>query len=260
MDFLQRICYNSTGDRMNIDGIQLHYIRYGKKEGKKIVLLHGWGQNIEMMRPIGDAFLKTHEIIIFDLPGYGKSSEPPFVYSVFDYAKLIHQALENLQIEKPILMGHSFGGKISLAYASKYEVEKLVLFASPYCPEIEKMSLKVKTLKKLKKVPLLHTLENFAKKHMGSIDYRSASPRMREILVETVNLDITEEVQKIEAPTLLIWGSLDEAVPIKRAYELEKLIKDAGVVVYENATHYAYLEFLNPVCQVLNNFLKEEQN
>lgn len=245
--------------KVNIDGIQLHYIRYGKKEGKKIVLLHGWGQNIEMMRPIGDAFIQTHEIIIFDLPGYGKSSEPPFVYSVFDYAKLIHHALENLKIEKPILMGHSFGGKISLVYASCYEVEKLVLFASPYCPEIAKTSLKVRTLKILKRVPLLNTLESFAKKHIGSEDYRSASPRMREILVKTVNLDITEEVKKIKAPTLLIWGSLDEAVPLKRAYELEKCIPDAGVVVYENATHYAYLEFLHPVCQVLKNFLKGEE-
>lgn len=241
---------------MNIEGIQINYVRYGKKEGKKIVLLHGWGQNIEMMQPIGDAFAKTYEIIIFDLPGYGKSSEPPYAYSIEDYAKIIHKALENLKIEKPILMGHSFGGKISLLYASKYEVEKLVLFGSPYCPEIEKVSLKQKTLKTLKKVPILNALEEFAKKHIGSTDYRNASPRMREILVKTVNLDITEEVKKIVAPTLLLWGTKDDAVPIRRAYELEKLIPDAGVVVYEGGTHYTYLEFLNPIVHVLQVFLE----
>ena len=94
-------------------------------------------------------------------------------------------------------------------------------------------------------------------KHIGSTDYRNATPRMREILVLTVNLDITEDVKKIKCPTLIVWGTLDEAVPIERAYELEKLIPDAGVVVYENCTHYAYLERLNQTINVLNSFLGE---
>ena len=240
---------------MNINNSYVNYVRYGKIGEKTIVLLHGWGQNIEMMRPIGEHFVKTNDIIIIDLPGYGESSEPNFAYSVEDYADCIHNLLEELGVKKPILMGHSFGGKISLFYASKYEVEKLVLFASPYCPEKEKISLKVKILKSLKKVPILNKLEGTVKKHIGSTDYRNATVIMREILVKTVNLDITNEVRKIKAPTLLIWGDLDTAVPLKRAYELEKLIKDAGVVVYEGGTHYAYLEFLLPVCKVLKNFL-----
>ena len=78
---------------------------------------------------------------------------------------------------------------------------------------------------------------------------------MRKILVDTVNLDITEEVKKISCPTLIVWGTLDEAVPLERAYELEELIDDAGVVVYDNCTHYAYLERLNQTINVLWNFL-----
>ena len=240
--------------KLNIQDVDLHYIRYGAST-HPIVFLHGWGQNIEMMKPIADPLQETHEIMILDLPGYGESSEPTFTWTVDDYVECLHTLLEQLKIENPILVGHSFGGKISLLYASKYAVEKLVLFGSPFKKEIEKLSLKTKTLKTLKKVPVLNKLEQFAKRHIGSTDYRNASPRMRDILVETVNLDITNEVKKIKCPTLIVWGTNDEAVPIERAYELENLIHDAGVVIYEGSTHYAYLENLGQTISILHNFL-----
>ena len=79
---------------------------------------------------------------------------------------------------------------------------------------------------------------------------------MRDILVDTVNLDITEDVKKITCPTLIVWGSNDEQVSIEDAYLLEKLIKDAGVVEYPGCSHYAYLENLGQTINVLNSFLK----
>ena len=93
------------------------------------------------------------------------------------------------------------------------------------------------------------------KKYIGSRDYREASEFMRKILVEHVNLDITEEVKKIKCPTLIIWGTMDQEVPIERAYELEKLIDDAGVVIYEGCSHYAYLERLEQTISVLKSFI-----
>ena len=92
------------------------------------------------------------------------------------------------------------------------------------------------------------------KNYIGSTDYKNASEIMRGILVNSINIEMSEDVKKIKCPTLLVWGSLDTAVPIKRAYELEKLIKDSGVVVFENATHYAYLERLNELIKVLDSF------
>lgn len=238
-----------------INDVDINYIRYGDNNGEDVVLLHGWGQNIEMMKPIGNPLSKEFNVTIIDLPGYGESSEPPFPWEVSDYVNALKKLLDELKIDNPILIGHSFGGKISLLYASMYKVKKLVLFGSPFKQEITKLSLKTKILKALKKVPVLNKLEGFAKRHIGSEDYRNASDTMRKVLVNTVNLDITEEVKKIEAPTLIVWGTLDEAVPLERAYELESLIKDAGVVVYENCTHYAYLENLNQTINILYSFL-----
>lgn len=239
----------------NINNCDINYIRYGNTKGEDVVLLHGWGQNIEMMKPIGNALEKNFNVTIIDLPGYGESSEPPFPWEVSDYVDAIKKLLEEEKIDNPILIGHSFGGKISLLYSSMYKVKKLVLFGSPFKREIEKLSIKTKILKSLKKVPILNKLEGFAKKHIGSADYRNATDTMRKVLVNTVNLDITENIKKIKAPTLIIWGSLDEAVPLKRAYELESLIKDSGLVVYENCTHYAYLENLGQTINILYSFL-----
>lgn len=238
----------------HIRDVDINYIEYG--EGEDIVLLHGWGQNIGMMKPVGDK-LKGH-IVILDLPGYGESSEPKSVWTIYDYVECVHEFLNSIGVKNPIMMGHSFGGKISLAYASKYKVKKLVLFASPFKKGIEKMPLKTKVLKSLKKVPLLNKLEGFAKKHIGSTDYKNASEMMRKILVETVNLDIREDVKKIKCPTFIFWGTNDEAVPVEDAKELESLIKDSGLVIYEGCTHYAYLEMLSQVIKVIRIFLEGE--
>ena len=235
--------------------VDVNYIRYGNIKKQTIVLLHGWGQNIEMMKMVADPFEEDFDIVILDLPGHGKSSEPNYPWTVNDFVEFLKEFLDKLEITKPILIGHSFGGKISLLYSSKYEVEKLVLFGSPFKKEIKKLSLKTKTLKQLKKVPGLNKFEELAKKHIGSTDYKNASKTMREILVLTVNLDIQEEVKKIKAPTFIIWGEYDEAVNVEDAYELEKLIPDAGLVVYPNCTHYAYLENLGQTINILKSFL-----
>lgn len=241
----------------NIKNVDINYIDYGSGKDT-LVLLHGWGQNIEMMKPIGDKLSKNNRIIIVDLPGFGESKEPNTIWTMYDYTDCINELLNSLEVKNPIMIGHSFGGKISLIYASTYNVKKLVLFGSPFKKEIKKLSTKTKILKSLKKVPLLNKLEGFAKKHIGSKDYKEASEFMRKILVEHVNLDITEDVKKINCPTLIIWGTKDLEVPIERAYELESLIKDSAVIPYEGCSHYAYLENLGQTVNILKNFIGGE--
>lgn len=241
---------------MIINDINVNYINYGNKKGKNIVFLHGWGQNIDMMRPLGDLLKGEYNITIVDLPGHGSSDEPNGAWTIDYYAKTIHQLLCNLNILNPILVGHSFGGKISLLYASKYNVYKLIVLGSPFKVDTANVSFKTKILKQLKKVPILNQFEEFAKKRIGSTDYRNASPVMREVLVRTVNYDITNRVKMIKVPTLIVWGSLDEAVPVSHAKELETLIRDSGLVVLDGASHYAYLEHRVQVANMIKSLIK----
>ena len=234
-----------------IRNVKINYKQYGK--GEEVVLLHGWGQNIEMMKPLGDHLIDHYHVTIIDLPGFGLSKEPVYALSIFEYADIVYELLKELKIDNPIMMGHSFGGRISIVYASKYKVSKLVLFGSP-CVRHEYKSIKQTILKKLKKMKILSPLVNIMKKHIGSVDYRNATPIMRDILVKTVNQDLSENAKKIKCPTLLIWGDNDEAVPVSEARELEKLLPD-GALITLPGTHYCYLENLNQVVNIIYNFI-----
>ena len=104
---------------------------------KDIVMLHGWGQNMEMMRPlalklINDKNIKNnYRITILDLPGFGASTEPDMDTDVFSYTKLIEDFLKILKIENPIMLGHSFGGRLSIIYASRNKTQSVILFGAP---------------------------------------------------------------------------------------------------------------------------------
>lgn len=242
--------------KKKIMGVNINYYFSNIGVETTVILLHGWGQNIKMMEPIGQYYLKYFNILIVDLPGFGESGEPLKSWSVFDYAECLKKLFDYLNLKKIILIGHSFGGKLSLVYASKYEVDKLVCLASPYCKELKKLPLKNRVYKFVNRIPGLEWLAKIMRNRLGSVDYKNASEIMRGVLVKSINLDLTDNVKEIKCPTLLVWGTLDTAVPLKRAYELEQLIDDAGVVVYDGATHYAYLERLNQLISVLDSFFK----
>lgn len=237
------------------DDITINYKDFGNKDGTPIIYLHGWGQNIEMMEPIAKPFAKDHRLIILDLPGFGKSEEPKYAWTLDDFVEMLHSLLNELKIENPNLIGHSFGGKISLLYASKYNVNKLILLSSPYKIKLKKTSLKVRILKKAKNIPGLGNIAEKMKKHLGSTDYKNASPIMRDILVKHVNNDLTESAKKIKCPTFIIWGSNDDAVPVEDAYDLEKLIPNCGLTVYPGCSHYAYLERLTQTNAIIKSFI-----
>ncbi len=239
--------------------ISINYDFYDNKSDTNLIYLHGWGQNIQMMNPIAKPFIKTCNVLIIDLPGFGLSDEPEDVWSIFDYAEMVHELSKKLKMNNPIVIGHSFGGKITIAFASKYKTKKIVLLASPYKISRKTKSVKTKILKGLKKVPVLKRLEPWAKNMLGSTDYKNASEMMRKILVKHLNLDLTKDASKIDCPTLLIWGTNDNDAPYENALELEKLISNCGLVTYEGCTHYAYLERLDQTNNVLRSFIGSDK-
>ena len=211
-----------------VKNIRVNYKQYG--EGKDIVLLHGWGQNIQMMEPLGNNFCNRFRITIVDLPGFGLSEEPDFAYTVYDYVELLKDLFNELNIKNPILMGHSFGGRLSIIYSSKYDVDKIVLFGSP-CVRHEYKSKKQSLFKALKKAKVFSPIVKYMKNHTGSVDYRNASPMMKDVLVKTVNEDLSECAKKIKCPSLLIWGDKDVAVPLNEANELKAKFEEAGATI-----------------------------
>lgn len=249
---------------IKINGLNFHYTVQGS--GSPIVLMHGWGCNLTTLASIEKVAAENHTVYNVDFPGFGESEEPHEVWGVELYTQLIEKFIEAEGIENPILLGHSFGGRVGILYSSRNKVKKLILVdAAGVKPRRSlKYYFKVYTYKLGKKLmPLIYgkkgaqeRIEQMRAKR-GSSDYNNASPMMRAILSKVVNEDLKHCMPKISAPTLLIWGENDTATPLRDAQIMEKLIPDAGLVSFPGCGHYSFLD--NPIqfAAVLRSFINE---
>lgn len=77
-------------------------------------------------------------------------------------------------------------------------------------------------------------------------------------MVKVVNEDLKAVLPKIQCPVLLLWGKNDTATPLRDAHIMEKLIPDAGLVVFDDAGHYSFLDKPYEFNTVLQNFLQDD--
>ncbi len=250
--------------KVDIEGIELNYIEEGK--GKDVLVLHGWGASIGTVLPIVNLLKAKFKVYALDLPGFGESQLPKEVFDSADYARIVKKFIDMMGIERLILIGHSFGGKLSILLANKYPsmVEKMVLINSAGLIPKRGIDyyLKVYTFKILKFIykSLFFWVEDENKmerlyKKFGSKDYQAAEGIMRKILVKVVNEDLRPMLKNIGVPTLLIWGDQDRATPLYMGKIMEKEIPDSGLVVLEGTGHYSYLDDFNKFAIILNTFL-----
>lgn len=223
-------------------------------KGPAVLLLHGWGCDHTIFKSCRELLCPTHTVYSFDLPGFGRSPAPDTVWGVEDYTRMIEAFVRDRRLESPSLVGHSFGGRVSILYASRNRVERVMLVDAAGVKPVRSPGYyyRVYTYKLLRRTvqTLLpaaranRVIENYRKKR-GSSDYANASPRMRAILSKTVNEDLRPFLPRIAAPTLLFWGERDTATPLQDARIMERLIPDSGLVTVPGAGHFSFLE--NPV-------------
>lgn len=251
---------------IELNGYKINYIDEGN--GSPVLLLHGWGSSLEVWTRIIN-FLKSKggfRIIALDFPGCGKSPLPEAPMDLDDYTELILEFCRKLNIENPIIFGHSNGGRVTLSMVGRelIKAEKIILFGSAGIKSKNnpKKTIKIATFKTAKFFLTLPIIKNYTvelldrtRKHFGSSDYNSAPEVMRKTLVALVNSDISHLLPNVKSSTLLIWGSNDTAVPLSDAKKMEKLIPDAGLCVFNGAGHFALLERANEVELILNSFI-----
>lgn len=249
-----------------IDGVKVHYTVHG--EGNPVILMHGWGCSHATLASIEKIAVEHHCVYNIDFPGFGQSQEPQTVWGVEDYTHMLEVLIEQEQIDNPVLLGHSFGGRVGILYASRHsDVKKLILVdAAGIKPRRSlKYYIKVYSFKAYKKLLYCIIGKERAEKVLdryrakaGSKDYGQASPRMRAILSKVVNEDLKHCLPLIKAPTLLIWGENDTATPLRDAQYMEKHIPDAGLVSFAGCGHYSFLDNPYQFAAVLRSFLKDK--
>lgn len=226
--------------------------------------MHGWGCSLDTVRSIAATAALTHRVFNIDFPGFGKSAEPENIWGVEEYTAFIEDFVNKNEIINPVLIGHSFGGRVGILYSSRNKVDKLILVDAAGVKPVRplKYYFKVYSFKLCKRILKSILPKEKADLYIekmrngrGSSDYNNASPKMKSILSKVVNEDLTSVMHLIQAPTLLIWGANDTATPLRDAKIMEKNIKDSGLVVFENAGHYSFLDNPNGFRAVLSSFL-----
>ena len=250
---------------LNINNITIYYEKHGNSK-KTILILPGWGNTRETFHYIINHFKNSHTIYIIDYPGLGKSPIPDKTLNIYDYTELIIQFMKKLNIINPIIISHSFGGRITTLLTGYYqlEIEKLILIdiAGIKPKKTLKKYIREKTYKILKKLIKLLPKKNqellYRKllNYFASPDYLSLPPTMHQTFKNIINEDLTNYFNNIKSETLIIWGEKDQDTPLKDAKKINKLMKNSALIIYPKATHYSYLQYPTLTNNIINEFIK----
>ncbi len=246
--------------KIQVEDLNLNYVKKGS--GSPVLLLHGWGQSSACFDAIIDELSKTKEVYALDLPGFGDSDEPKYAFDIYDYEYIVAKFIEQLNLKNVSLIGHSFGGRISIIYsASTDNVDKLILTGAAGIKP--KRSLRYylavyhyKYMKLLCKTPLYFQYRDDLVSQAGSSDYKSASDIMKQVLSKVVNQDLEHLLTEIDNETLLYWGAQDDATPLNDGYIMNDKIPNSNLIIKQDAGHYAFLQhqedFILNVKKILN--------
>ena len=236
-------------------GVDVHVEQKGTA-GPQVLLLHGWGCSCRHFDPIVRDMEKDYRLTALDFPAHGQSGRPKEPWGVGEFAECVLDVGEQLGIFPCDIIAHSFGGRVALSLAAEHpeKVHRLVItggagLRKPQTEEQKKKSERYQKKKRrlmgLTKLPLVGGLAQKGLKALqvkyGSPDYNALDDEMKKTFVKVISEDLRPLLPRVKASTLLIWGEKDTETPLWMGQTMEKEIPDAGLVVFENDDHFAYL-------------------
>ena len=240
--------------------------------GDSALLLHGWGCSAELMASVQHALDGSMHVAALDFPGHGKNGTalpPPEPWGVPEYMEMTAEVIRRLDLAPCDIVAHSFGGRVAILLAATHPelVRRMVITggAGIKKPDSGKRTAKQQLYRSLRgavnlaeRTHLFGDLPDRGREALvqrfGSPDYRALSPEMRKTFNRVISLDLTDQLEKIKAPTLLFWGAQDTETPLWMAKVMEEKIPDAGLVVEQGAGHFAYLERSATFLRVVRSF------
>lgn len=233
----------TAAKKILLERINLSFYQLDEK-GPLIVLLHGWGASKEKLLPLGNALSqKEWQVLIPDLPGFGKSSSPPKPWGVGEYANFVLEAINKLYgKEKIYLFGHSFGGRLAIKMASLYphKIAGIVLCGSAGISRasfLKRGSFLV--LAKIGKIifPKSEKFRQLIYKLAREHDYEKTKGVMRETFKLVISEDLKPLLSKIKAPTLVLWGTKDKMTKYSDARVIAADVEQAKLISFPGLGH-----------------------
>ena len=244
----------------------MHFQKLGEKE-ETLLFLHGWQQSSADLKPLAKILSKDYTCYLLDLPGFGRTPLEDEEWGTAEYVQEVKKFIEEKNI-KPLLVGHSFGGKIALKLSTLYPestAEKLVLIGTPGLPQEKSIIKKLrffyvkiagKTIKLIDLIFRSNLFQNYFTPRYGSKDYQTAG-QLRKLLVKTVTEDLSEFAKKSTKETLIINGDKDTSSPPEIARKYSKLIKNSRLEIMPNFDHYPFEDVGSHItAKIISEFIK----
>jgi len=234
----------------------LNFKKTGKGE-KTLVFLHGWSKDLSSWDEVVDQLKDEYTCYALDLPGFGKSplSRP---YGLEDYAEDIKGFLVREKVSRAILVGHSYGGRVAIKLASgKPEfLDKLILVDSA---GIKSRSWKIKILKFVTNFTPRDLKDGmrFLWPYVASEDYRGSFGLLRETMKKVVEEDLAPALEKISAPTLIVWGESDHTTPLWMGRLMHEGIRGSKLVIIPGGDHGVPYRRSKEVAKTISEFLHD---
>ncbi len=245
-----------------VDGLMTRYSRQG--EGRRALLLHGWGDSLATWSHLVPVLSKQYEVIALDLPGFGETSQPDTAWGLQEYSDFVAKFLDKIQAKNLYAcIGHSNGGAIAIkAVAHNYiSPERLVLLASAGIRQ--KSSAGKQLIKIMTKTGKLVTLvlpesvsgrlQEKLYQRIGS-DYLIAG-HMKSTFKRIVAEDVQADAKLITVPTLLMYGEADKATPVLYGELFHNAISGSTLEVIAGAGHFVHRDRSANTASTIQEFL-----
>jgi len=251
---------------------ELHYTDTGK--GDTIVLLHGFTEDLRIWKHFSTRLSRNYRVICIDLPGHGKSECIAEIHSMEILADSISAVLKKIKIKKCLLIGHSLGGYVTLAFAAKYPrmLRGFGLFHS-HCfadsPEDKKNRARTIEVVKKDRSGFLSMFitglfpEEVHKKFQKEIEFLiyCARETPREGIIAALKgmrdrKDQTEMLKSTKLPVLFILGLKDSKAPVARLWEMISLPAVSETLILRDCGHMGYIEAPEVTLKTIKNFAR----
>lgn len=247
------------GDLIDVGGMRLHVRDRASRDASAVVMIHGTASHLQSWDDWAAGLQDRFRVVRLDLPGHGLSEpDPTGNYSDERSVALLAALMDRLGIERASIIGSSLGGRIAWKFAAAHpdRTAKLVLvspdgFASPgfeygKAPEVPaSLGLMKHFLPKRLLHPQLAAAYADGSRMGGAILQRyhdlMRAPGNREALLERMRQTVLEPpepfLEKITAPTLLVWGEQDRMIPVSNAQDYLKVMPNAELVTFADVGH-----------------------
>ena len=229
-----------------VDGVGFEY-EMQSGFAPTVLFLHGWGGGLASF---AGAYGKVCDLG-FAAVNFAFPKDMPSDWGIYDYAAHVRAFTEKFDIKAPIIVGHSFGGRVGMILAAQGLCEKLVLVDSAGLKPKFDIKKKIAVARYRYRVKHGKPLDGF-----GSIDYNNRSKDKRGVFVRVVNTHLDKLMRYIKCPTLIVWGKDDKDTPPYMAKRLKRGIPNSELVFLDGG-HYSYIDSDYGFANTLKRFITE---